>query len=93
MKKKISGIILLIAGLSLAAQAQITSTYANASGNWSVATNWTPNTVPNGAGDVAVLSRNIGVQNKNITNDISVTLGGLTIGQTANNPRSQTLVS
>ena len=90
MKKKALGLMLLVAGLGLVAQA-ITNTAINASTNWSAAGAWSGVGIPNGPGDYAILYRNIGTQNKITTNDISVTLGGLSIGATAANNKAVTL--
>jgi autotransporter-associated beta strand protein len=82
MKKKVLGLILLVVGMSLAAQA-VTSTWTIPIGTvhtglWSTVFT----TVPNGAGDVAILTGNL-TANKVVTNDLSaLSLGGLQIGKT-----------
>ena len=85
MRNKVLGMIVLIVGLSLSAQAQITSTWLNATSTtihtqlWSAAFT----TVPNGAGDLAILTGALG-GNKVVTNDLAtLTLGGLQIGRNA----------
>lgn len=51
------------------------------SGDWSVSSNWTPVTVPNGTGQTATLGTSI-TQNANITVDIPITIDGITINNT-----------
>jgi len=94
MKKKVLGLMLLVAGMSFAAQAQTAYTLGVSSNTyWSNSVNWVGGIAP-GAGvakdDIAVLSRAYGnlAVSRALTNDASISLGGIWIGaNNANNGR------
>jgi autotransporter-associated beta strand protein len=103
MKKKVLGIMLLVVGLSFAAQAQ-NAYWLNitAPTNWSSSVIWNPvggapAGIAPGTGatkdDIALMSRNSGntAGSRVTTNDVSISLGGLYIGTTANVNGKQTL--
>lgn len=88
MKKKVLGIILLVAGMSFATQAQtVYNLGINVSSNWSQTGLWTGGIVP-GTGaakdDIANLARAYGNASGSrvLTNDAPISLGGIYIGCT-----------
>jgi len=68
---------LLAFGGNIAGSATITWTNV-AGGNWNVAANWNPNSVP-GAGDTAVITNS----STTVTLNVSPTVGGITLGANA----------
>ncbi|MBL9131285.1 MAG: hypothetical protein JNG86_08805, partial [Verrucomicrobiaceae bacterium] len=79
-QKPVTGIIL--AGFTLwSAQSQAASSTWNvdANGNWSLAGNWLGSVIPNGVGEIASFNFNY-TNNRTITLDTPVTLGGIHIG-------------
>ena len=70
----------LALGLALTVSAATPVSWAvNGGGSWNAPGNWDPATVPNGAGEFAVLTNNV-VATAIVTNDVNVTLGTLWIG-------------
>jgi autotransporter-associated beta strand protein len=74
---------LCFAGATSFTQAQ-TWSGPNAGGDWNTPTNWTPNSVPNGVGAVAILAPQTANANRTITLSAPITLGGLNISDNDN---------
>ena len=72
----LAGVLLLSSPTAGRAQTRFTNT---AGGNWSVAVNWNPNTVPDGSGVSALLFSTSLNKNAAVTNDTPHTVGSLSI--------------
>ncbi|MFA6174854.1 MAG: hypothetical protein WC701_14425, partial [Kiritimatiellales bacterium] len=88
MKKRVSVIIMLIAGLCFTAQAASSSWNVDAAGTWITAGNWTAGVpgIANGttSADVATFSTAL-TAGRTVTVDNNRNIGGITFGNTGTN--------
>jgi len=78
-KKSIQVLASAAAGLTWAGVSLAQTWNLNANGNWGVAANWTPASVPNGVGATASLL-NVITAPRTVSLNVPVTLGNLTLG-------------